>query len=153
MSKYLYATVYEEFTGLKPPEPTDNKQRRKRGYGHPYRMRLNMQDETENKPKKPERRNQFGQPITARKNRDESYRKPHDMDYAPQFNAGRTIQDNHDRKSHANSYQANRTTDHQGSAPLLATPQERKSSSATPKVTYKKRRAFDTPDGDGSNKS
>ncbi len=45
MSKYIYATIYEQFTGLKPPEPQSNKPRRKRGYGHPYRMRLNIQDE------------------------------------------------------------------------------------------------------------
>ncbi|MRI34704.1 hypothetical protein EOPP23_17110 [Endozoicomonas sp. OPT23] len=45
MSKYIYATVYEQFTGLKPPEPKSNKPRRRRGFGHPYRMRLNIQDE------------------------------------------------------------------------------------------------------------
>ncbi|WP_299727943.1 hypothetical protein [uncultured Endozoicomonas sp.] len=44
MSKYIYTTIYEQFTGLKPPEPKDQKPRRRRGYGHPYRMRLNMQD-------------------------------------------------------------------------------------------------------------
>lgn len=44
MSKYIYTTIYEEFTGLKPPEPKDHKPRRRRGYGHPYRMRLNMQE-------------------------------------------------------------------------------------------------------------
>ena len=43
MSKYMYTTVYEAFTGIKPPEPRKHKPRRKRGYGHPYRMRLNMQ--------------------------------------------------------------------------------------------------------------
>lgn len=47
MSKYSYTTVYEEFTGLKPPEPKTSKPRRRRGYGHPYRMRLNMQDENQ----------------------------------------------------------------------------------------------------------
>lgn len=47
MSKYAYTTVYEEFTGLKPPEPKSSttKVRRKRGYGHPYRMRFNMHDD------------------------------------------------------------------------------------------------------------
>ena len=45
MSKYIYATVYEQFTGLKPPEPKSHKPRRRRGYGHPYRMRLNMQED------------------------------------------------------------------------------------------------------------
>lgn len=47
MSKYAYTTVYEEFTGLKPPEPKTAKVRRKRGYGHPYRMRLNMQEDNQ----------------------------------------------------------------------------------------------------------
>ncbi len=47
MSKYAYTTVYEEFTGLKPPEPKAGKPRRRRGYGHPYRMRLNMQDDVQ----------------------------------------------------------------------------------------------------------
>ncbi len=46
MSKYMYTTVYEEFTGIKPPEPKEHKPKRKRGYGHPYRMRLNMQNNT-----------------------------------------------------------------------------------------------------------
>ena len=45
MSKYIYTTIYEQFTGLKPPEPKNQKPRRRRGYGHPYRMRLNMQDD------------------------------------------------------------------------------------------------------------
>ncbi|MDP0562529.1 MAG: hypothetical protein QS721_09495 [Candidatus Endonucleobacter sp. (ex Gigantidas childressi)] len=44
MSKYEYTTVYEEFTGLKPPEPKAIKPKRRRGHGHPYRMRVNMQD-------------------------------------------------------------------------------------------------------------
>lgn len=50
MSKYIYTTIYEQFTGLKPPEPKDRKPRRRRGYGHPYRMRLSMQDEASNQP-------------------------------------------------------------------------------------------------------
>lgn len=45
MSKYIYTTIYEQFTGLKPPEPKNQKPRRRRGYGHPYRMRLNMQED------------------------------------------------------------------------------------------------------------
>ena len=45
MSKYIYTTIYEQFTGLKPPEPKNHKPRRRRGYGHPYRMRLNMQED------------------------------------------------------------------------------------------------------------
>ncbi|MCK5895143.1 MAG: hypothetical protein KAG53_12265 [Endozoicomonadaceae bacterium] len=44
MSKYVYTTVYEEFTGIKPPEPKEHKPKKKRSYGHPYRMRLNMQN-------------------------------------------------------------------------------------------------------------
>ena len=47
MSKYIYTTIYEQFTGLKPPEPKNHKPRRRRGYGHPYRMRLNIQDDAQ----------------------------------------------------------------------------------------------------------
>ena len=138
MSKYLYATVYEEFTGLKPPEPTDNKQRRKRGYGHPYRMRLNMQEEAEVKQKKSERRNQFGQPInSSRKNRDERD-EPQISELPPQFNAARKPRQ--ERQPHQN-YNAGRATDQQKSAQIMSMPQERKGS-AMPKVTYKKRRSF-----------
>ena len=39
MSKYLYPTVYELFTGTKPPEPEEKKIKKKRPYGHPYRFR------------------------------------------------------------------------------------------------------------------
>ncbi len=43
MSKYLYQTVYEQFTGEKPPEPEAKEERTsRRGHGHPYRMRHNM---------------------------------------------------------------------------------------------------------------
>ena len=144
MSKYIYQTVYEEFTGLKPPEPTDTKQRRKRGYGHPYRMRLNMQETAEERPKKPERRNQFGQPINgSRKPRDEqprfeassyepSYKKPaHDKprerELPPQFRAG-------------NAHREDTMT--MGQLQAMEEPAQRKQSSAMPKVTYKKRRRF-----------
>ncbi|OQX36643.1 MAG: hypothetical protein B0D91_08615 [Oceanospirillales bacterium LUC14_002_19_P2] len=55
MSKYMYTTVYEEFTGIKPPEPKEHKPKRKRSYGHPYRMRLNMQNNTASGNEKPQR--------------------------------------------------------------------------------------------------
>ncbi|WP_426417650.1 hypothetical protein [Aestuariirhabdus sp. LZHN29] len=43
MSKYLYTTVFEQFTGEKPPEPqTNNERKPRRTHGHPYRMRHNM---------------------------------------------------------------------------------------------------------------
>ncbi|RWW98274.1 hypothetical protein [Aestuariirhabdus litorea] len=43
MSKYLYTTVYEQFTGEKPPEPkADPERKARRTHGHPYRMRHNM---------------------------------------------------------------------------------------------------------------
>ena len=45
MGKYVYKTVYEEFTGQKPPEPKVDKPKNKRGLGHPYRMRLNVKEE------------------------------------------------------------------------------------------------------------
>ncbi len=129
MSKYLYQTVYEEFTGLKPPEPTDSKQRRKRGYGHPYRMRLNMQDSEEKNPKKPERRNQFGQPINSSrsKSRDSQEQPSSKKMMAPQFNVKK-----------------NRET--REPVPQLTIPTERKGSASAPKVTYKKRRRFSLVD-------
>ena len=167
MSKYLYATVYEEFTGLKPPEPTDNKQRRKRGYGHPYRMRLNIQEETEIKQKKPERRNQFGQPINSpRKNRDEQpLQKSREL--PPQFNAMRNHQQSDEpprteRREPHQKYNGNSNGNRSGmrspfgnnfmkgdsmggnSMDMMAELSEpkSKSSGAAPKVTYKKRRQF-----------
>ncbi|WP_281648829.1 hypothetical protein [Parendozoicomonas sp. Alg238-R29] len=137
MSKYLYSTVYEEFTGLKPPEPTDNKQRRKRGYGHPYRMRLNMQEETEAKQKKPERRNQFGQPINSvRKGRDEQPQQSREL--PPQFNAARPQRE--ERREPRQNISNNQGINNE--APVLSMPTEHKSSSSAPKVTYKKRRQF-----------
>jgi len=41
MSKYVYTTVYESFTGSKPPYLKEHRPKRKSGCGHPYRMRLN----------------------------------------------------------------------------------------------------------------
>lgn len=57
MSKYLYQTVYEQFTGEKPPEPEMKEERTaRRGHGHPYRMRHNMrlqqQDKGQSSPEK-----------------------------------------------------------------------------------------------------
>lgn len=175
MSKYLYATVYEEFTGLKPPEPTDNKQRRKRSYGHPYRMRLNMQEETETKPKKPERRNQFGQPINSpRKSRDEQPQAK-SRELPPQLNAMRNNQqrDGQPRPEHREPrqpYHGNSNGNRSGmrspygnnfmegnsmrdnSVDMMATPSEPKNkhSNAAPKVTYKKRRQFTMGNVDNS---
>lgn len=53
MSKYMYTTVYEKFTGIKPPEPKEHKHKKKRNYGHPYRMRLNMQNSDSSSNEKP----------------------------------------------------------------------------------------------------
>ncbi|MCG8451577.1 MAG: hypothetical protein MI717_00165 [Spirochaetales bacterium] len=138
MSKYLYQTVYEEFTGLKPPEPTDTKQRRKRGYGHPYRMRLNMQDTEEKSLKKPERRNQFGQPINNARSKNKDARDPQQTQKVmmPQFNARKNRE--HREPREAMSREA---------MPQLTIPAERKgSTTAQPKVTYKKRRRFSLTD-------
>ncbi|CAM3818651.1 hypothetical protein [Parendozoicomonas haliclonae] len=155
MSKYLYETVYEEFTGLKPPEPTDSKQRRKRGYGHPYRMRLNNAQETqETKPKKPERRNQFGQPITNRKNREEFAPRTVEKELTPRFNnSPNSNRPAREERRPYNGFKTGRILSGQGkdldtSGPLLAMPQDRKGT-AMPKVTYKKRRAISVDDQDG----
>ncbi|MBU2707644.1 hypothetical protein KCM76_16740 [Zooshikella marina] len=53
MPKYLYPTVYEQFTGQKPPEPQEREEKPKRPrrtHGHPYRMRHNMQQTQEQLP-------------------------------------------------------------------------------------------------------
>ena len=47
MSKYIYKTIYEEFTGMKPPEPKQNKQKNKnykRLSGHPYKSKYTSHD-------------------------------------------------------------------------------------------------------------
>lgn len=129
MSKYIYTTIYEQFTGLKPPEPKEQKPKRRRGYGHPYRMRLNMQEEAlEQKEmasvsdfnrEMPETSTQFQQP-----------REPHSNVRRFNANAGNYRSPSHNSMSYR---------------PVMVSPSEPEyghSSSAEPRVTYKKRRNF-----------
>ena len=149
MSKYLYTTVYEEFTGSKPPEPQDSKPKRKRGYGHPYRMRLNMQESeatqsqnheqsyehnqsnnhsNNNAPsRKPERRNQFGQPIggTQRKERSDQGER----------SERRSFSQRQPREEHSMQLQM---------------PRSPEKNNTGPKVTYKKRRVVTPMDNTDS---
>ena len=119
MSKYIYSTVYEEFTGLKPPEPKSHKPRRRRGYGHPYRMRLNMQD-SEN------------QEHDEREDHDESFLEE---DYELQPNTIPSLTQVNNKPTYSV-----RTTPYQsiGCTPVF----EDQAASPSPKVTYKKRRHY-----------
>ncbi len=138
MSKYLYTTVYEQFTGMKPPEPNseEKKTQRRRGLGHPYRMRL-QQD----KPQETER------PQRDEKRKGASRcRNPYRLRQFHQQNSG----DNYFHKD-----QEVRKPQHQASKPrypsdrLEAQPQQRPldhwehPAKAAPKVVYKKRRQID----------
>lgn len=128
MSKYIYTTIYEQFTGLKPPEPKDDKPRRRRGYGHPYRMRLNMQeDESHNE------------------NETDIIPADSDKDYTEQPPVA-TFQPSMGNKAPVRRFSAQR---HQGSfhgnsvmatPPMSDEPITRKG--PEPKVTYKKRRQY-----------
>ncbi len=124
MSKYIYTTIYEQFTGLKPPEPKDHKPRRRRGYGHPYRMRLNMQEN-----------NEQGNELL-------SSNHEQDMDYFEQsqvsaFQPSVKKQSVRRFSSGNPGYHSNGNTGSYRSAVA-----NEFSSSAEPKVTYKKRRQY-----------
>ncbi|WP_448216443.1 hypothetical protein [Endozoicomonas sp. 2B-B] len=125
MSKYIYATVYEQFTGLKPPEPKSHKPRRRRGYGHPYRMRLNMQESEDN--------------IQESTSGDCNHISDGELDF----------QQEPDRQPLNQPYR------HQNYS-LTTTPQkpvecqsfiEEQKSACSPKVTYKKRRHYESAIG------
>ena len=142
MSKYIYATVYEQFTGLKPPEPKSHKPRRRRGYGHPYRMRLNMQEEEQ---EFQEREHDEGGDIL---DSSDSLRTIEPKFETPRFNdsidiaSGNIDQTIKHRSNRVRSKPYNRTT--QSFLPGTTSfqkPSEEKSNHA-PKVTYKKRRHF-----------
>ena len=129
MSKYIYTTIYEQFTGLKPPEPKNHKPRRRRGYGHPYRMRLNMHEDVQNE-------ELLDDDIL-----------PEDLDPQPQSLL--QSQTNHPvvRKTPGRPSTHNRSAAPPSMHSLpntLVTEVSRKVDSA-PKVTYKKRRQYSDP--------
>lgn len=139
MSKYIYATVYEQFTGLKPPEPKSHKPRRRRGYGHPYRMRLNMQENETDDLEGSEDESSEVESNDSIHTIDHKFENPRFSDSfeVTSGNANRSIQP---RSDIIRTY--SRTSN-----PIFtstATPQNpvEELTSHAPKVTYKKRRQF-----------
>ncbi|AMO57252.1 hypothetical protein GZ77_16370 [Endozoicomonas montiporae] len=145
MSKYIYATVYEQFTGLKPPEPKSHKPRRRRGYGHPYRMRLNLQEgeqDTQEINNEDDGSMEAGDSINSF---DHKFEKPrfNDSFEITSANSGihseKSMKPRSDRIRNRN-YNRSTKSIFSNNAPLQS-PSEDKSTRA-PKVTYKKRRHF-----------
>ncbi|WP_257279996.1 MULTISPECIES: hypothetical protein [unclassified Endozoicomonas] len=131
MSKYIYATVYEQFTGLKPPEPKSHKPRRRRGYGHPYRMRLNMQEsEDQNQDSPSGESNHFND---------------NELDFQSEPNRQPLTQ--HQR--HQN-YSIRTTPQKPIECQSII---EEQKTTCSPKVTYKKRRHYEPAAGNGSGDS
>ncbi|USE33880.1 hypothetical protein [Endozoicomonas sp. SCSIO W0465] len=136
MSKYIYTTIYEQFTGLKPPEPKDHKPRRRRGYGHPYRMRLNMQEGSA----------QNSELLSDRDSDRDMYEVP-----VAVFQPSVTKQSVRRFSSSGQSYRSGNSSSlggSMGSSSMNSTmncrsaaPEERHSNTE-PKVTYKKRRQY-----------
>lgn len=138
MSKYIYATVYEQFTGLKPPEPKSHKARRRRGYGHPYRMRLNMQ---ENEHEETEEDYKPVDSFDSANAIDHKFEQPRFNDNF-ELNPGNTDRSLKPRsdKVRGRTYNRSSKTLFSANAPARK-PIEEKVAQA-PKVTYKKRRHF-----------
>lgn len=129
MSKYIYTTIYEEFTGLKPPEPKNHKPRRRRGYGHPYRMRLNMQEEGQ-----PGELNDIDVPEEELQPHSFLSHSPNRADNHKTTTVYRSPRGRHVTASPSHSPHSMQ------SAPMISE-SPRKADSA-PKVTYKKRRQY-----------
>lgn len=125
MSKYIYTTIYEQFTGLKPPEPKDQKPRRRRGYGHPYRMRLNMQEST----------SQGGDAHSS----DDSERSMFEHAPIPVFQP--TVKKQSVRRFSSGS-QGYHTGNNGGVISSMPAMHEGRHNTTEPKVTYKRRRHF-----------
>ncbi|MDE1462948.1 hypothetical protein [Spartinivicinus poritis] len=141
MAKYLYTTVYEQFTGQKPPEPEPKPEHRQRKtHGHPYRMRHNMQNQ---------RDQQEGdlQPP--------SYQQESQQHSGNGYNNTRSSHNNagHNNKGTGHPFRQNRARQQAGyynnQQPQQSTyeagePRSRQNQAA-PKVVYKKRRQFRSP--------
>ncbi len=132
MSKYIYTTIYEQFTGLKPPEPKDQKPRRRRGYGHPYRMRLNMQENA----------SQGGDAHPS----DDSEQGIFEHTPIPVFQPTVKKQSVRRFSSGGQGYHPGNSSSVISSMPAM---HEGRHNTAEPKVTYKRRRHFG-PSGYGS---
>ena len=132
MSKYIYTTIYEQFTGLKPPEPKNHKPRRRRGYGHPYRMRLNMQEDVqqeslEGSNEQPEDYSDQSNPVLSQAHQ---YQASYDAIERRSHRSYRPISTHPARPS-------------QNSAQFSSyEPDPRETHASSPKVTYKKRRRY-----------
>ncbi|UYM16987.1 hypothetical protein [Endozoicomonas euniceicola] len=140
MSKYIYATVYEQFTGLKPPEPKSHKPRRRRGYGHPYRMRLNMQEEQDTQEINNDEEGSSLEAGDSIHTIDHKFDKPRFND---SFDINSGIHSEPGMKPRSDRIR-NRNYNRSGKSILsnnatFQNPPEEKST-RTPKVTYKKRR-------------
>ncbi|MFK0572477.1 hypothetical protein [Endozoicomonas sp.] len=126
MSKYIYTTIYEEFTGLKPPEPKDHKPRRRRGYGHPYRMRLNMQENA----------TQGSELLSS------SQEPERDVFEQAQVSVFQPTVKKQSVRRFTSGNQGYRSTGNNSTMSCHIPMPEERHSSSEPKVTYKKRRQY-----------
>ncbi|MGI0119982.1 hypothetical protein [Zooshikella sp. RANM57] len=127
MPKYLYPTVYEQFTGQKPPEPQvreEKPKRPRRAHGHPYRMRHNMQQAQD--------------------------QLPTDT-YYPQQQEVKTYNHRNNQKQGQGQYPYTRGNRHFTSGnthdyqPTDSAYPSRRNNNANTRVTYKKKRQYNQP--------
>ena len=137
MAKYLYTTVYEQFTGQKPPEPEPKPEHRQRKtHGHPYRMRHNLQTQREqqdgelhNSYESNEHQQDDQQPLNN--NAKPGY---HSRGTGHPFRQNRVRQQaNYNSQQSQTSYEAGENKPRYNN------------NQASPKVTYKKRRQYRSP--------
>ncbi|WP_163834806.1 hypothetical protein [Spartinivicinus ruber] len=140
MAKYLYTTVYEQFTGQKPPEPQpkpEHRQQRKT-HGHPYRMRHNMQNQ---------RDNQEGEFQPSYHQDEQQHQRSLNNHNKPNYNntgynskgTGHPFRQNRARQQQPNHY------NQQSQPSYEAGEANSRHNQAAPKVVYKKRRQYRYP--------
>ncbi|MCX4025247.1 hypothetical protein H0A36_08075 [Endozoicomonas sp. SM1973] len=143
MAKYLYTTVYEQFTGQKPPEPEPKPEHRQRKtHGHPYRMRHNMQNQRD----QDQQEGDFQPPSYQHENQHHSgngynnTRSSHNHAGHNNKGTGHPFRQNRARQQagYYNNQQPQQSTYEAGE------PRSRQNQAA-PKVVYKKRRQFQSP--------
>ncbi|WP_257296123.1 hypothetical protein [Endozoicomonas sp. YOMI1] len=132
MSKYIYTTIYEQFTGLKPPEPKDHKPRRRRGYGHPYRMRLNMQEGSV----------QNSELLSGRDSERDLYEQTPVSIFQPSVTKQPVRRFSSGGQSYRSGNSVGNNSSMSGTMNCRPAAPEDRHSSAEPKVTYKKRRQY-----------
>lgn len=132
MAKYLYTTVYEQFTGQKPPEPEAKPEHRQRKtHGHPYRMRHNLQTQ----------RDQQEEGEFNHVHNNEERQQPLNNNAKPGFHSrgtGHPFRQNRARQQQANYNEQSQPSYETGDA-------RSKYDNQAPKVTYKKRRQIQSP--------